>query len=278
MGYFVDKNLKNNSGTTLAELMVYMVVGLIVITSVFKVITDGASSYVHARAVSKAQFTAREAISVMSRDIASMGYKMYIDTIPDTVIIRIDSLFGATIDKNIVGNTYYTNEGNKAAFFFRDGGSNSDTLEFFRIRVNEEGRRIARERIVYSFDEDNKQIIREFFDWDDATPPGNWKIENSTIIASNVAALNFRFSRSGDNNDANWISAFVPTAGATITRDEIQHIEIAILVRSHREGNAQSLESYLVGDREYTVDAADKKFIYRLYRQAIEVPNNATGF
>jgi hypothetical protein len=282
------KKISNNAGTTLVELMVYMIVGLIVITSAFRIISKAASGYVHGRTVSKAQFGARDGVSAIARDIASMGYKMHFIQNNDGRTVMDTDIFGSTNYQIVVGTKGSVNrwqeDGNKAAFFFYPmggtGGESGDTLEFFRIRVNDDGRRIARERVIYTLDTENNNIVREFYIH--PKPGGtfnfssfnDWGDPETTIIASNVAALKFRFSRTGRAED--WVSQLGTTGPNPLSRDNVRNIEVSMLVRSPRRGDGNfAATSYTVGDYEYKPN--EENFIYRLYQQAVEVPNNARG-
>jgi len=286
------KNVKN-AGTTLVELMVYMIVGLIVITATFKVLSKATNGYIHARAVSKAQYNARDGLVAMARDIASMGYKVYFtySAASNQATLNIDSV-GATRDQKVVG-ARYNRAGNNSAFFFTDGGSDenendkrSDTLEFFRIRVNDRGERIAREWIKYFLDEDEKKVVRQLrelkkepMSFDDS-----WEDYTETIIASNVVALNFRFSKDGSNSDGSWVSALDgemngktnSVVSSETKRDQIQHIEAVILVKAHKsEKGKYAASQYVVGDRIYYTPSTDRGLVHRIYTQTVEVPNNA---
>jgi len=273
-----NKNMKN-AGTTLVELMVYMIVGLIVITATFKVLSKATNGYIHARAVSKAQYNARDGLIAMARDIASMGYKVYFIYETENAAKRKVDNVGATRDPNIVGPTKANqdDEEGDAAFFFSDGGNEkSDTLEFFRIRVNDKGERIAREWIKYFLNEDEKEVVRQLRVL--KKEPTEFKEENweevaTTTIASNVVALNFRFSKNGVSGEENWVSGFNETK-----RSAVRHVEAAILVKAHKsEKGRYGASQYKVGDRTYTTPDTDHGLVHRIYTQTVEVPNNAQG-
>lgn len=286
----MTKKIKNNAGTTLVELMIYMIIASIVIINVYKVITEGTKTYVHNRAVSKGQFNARDAINSITKDIASMGYKKHffqgVDANGDPATIdRVDE-FGATRDSIVVGKEMidgierWALPDNEAAFFFTDGGDDeSDTLEFFRIKTNENGERIARERIKYYLDGNNlTRVFWTFINPDiaNANSFSFWETDDpdTLIIVSNIIALNFRFSRRGENYPTAWTSDIGAEANQ-LMRNKVRHVEVAILARAHREAQIQGRSEFLVGDREVEVDP---EFIHRLYTQSIEVPNNGIGF
>jgi hypothetical protein len=271
------KNIKN-AGTTLVELMVYMIVGLIVITATFKVLSKATNGYIHARAVSKAQYNARDGLIAMARDIASMGYKVYFTYKTENAAKaerNVDSV-GLTKLERLVGPRYSQNDGNTAAFFFANGvGKESDTLEFFRIRVNDKGERIAREWIKYFLDINKNVLIRQLrvLKKEPTVFSDSWEAPTETIIASNVVALNFRFSKNGVSGDENWVSAFDETK-----RSAIRHVEAAILVKAHKsEKGRYGASQYKVGDRIYITPDTDHGLVHRIYIQTVEVPNNAEG-
>lgn len=270
---------KKNAGTTLVELMVYMVVALIVVTASLKVISRSTTGYMHTRAVTKAQYSARDGLSAMSRDIASMGYKTYFQYDQNNTPTRKYDKICST-DSTHVGNNRHlaANQRSVAAFFFVDGGTNaSDTLEFFRIRINDRGERIARERIKYYLNEDNdtNSVVRQLWTFKqsaDSLKFDDWGDPEITHIASNVVALNFRFSADG----INWMSDNL-SGGTTDRRAEMCNVEIAMLVKGYKKQNAQyGQDSYTVGDRIFDA-SGEKNFIYRLYSQTVEIPNNAKG-
>ncbi|MDR0303640.1 MAG: PilW family protein [Chitinispirillales bacterium] len=270
---------KKNTGTTLVELMIYMIVSLIVITAAFKVISRATTGYLHGRSVAKAQYGARDCLTAMSRDIASMGYKAYFEYDGDKPNRNIDSV-GYTRTDSVVGFGRHTMTGNSAAFFFYDGeNTKSDTLEFFRIRTNEKGERIARERVKYYLDEDNNVIIRELWTMRQTASHlifGEWGIPDTTYMASNIVALNFRFSENGDDL---WISKFDnanPVTGTIVKRNNVRNVEIALLVKGQKKGKGiYGQTEYIIGDRVH--NTSDNEFIHRLYRQVVEIPNNARG-
>ena len=274
----MKKKYEENSGTTLVELMIYMIVALIVITAAFKVISSAANGYTHGRTIAKAQYNARDGLTAISRDIASMGYKSYFWYGADGKCTTNVDYVGSTDNAQVVGGGRETLDpnGNTAAFFFADEGSDdmkSDTLEFFRIRVNEKGERIARERVKYFLDKDNKVIIRMLWTMKQTGSSlifDEWGDPDTTRIASNVVALNFRFSKNG----IDWISEF----DTATKRSDIRNVEIVILVKGYKKEKGEyGHPNYLVGDKNYLTPEADKGFIHRLYRQVVEVPNNAKG-
>ncbi|MCL1946922.1 MAG: PilW family protein [Chitinivibrionia bacterium] len=258
------KNM-NNAGTTLVELMVYMIVGLIVITGALKVISNATGSYVHGRAVSKAQFGARDGVSAMSRDISSMGFKTYFTE---------ESQPKMKEDKFAQRQFSYTNN-----------NTDGDTLEFYRIRINSEtGRKDARERVKYylKLDESGNipknTVVRILskFELDDpaevngTTPLPIWIKDDTIAIASNVVALKFQFAVRGDGSD--WASGFPNDKNVEI--NTVRNVQISMLVKSDKNESATyGAATYDVGG--YTYDTqGEVNSVYRLYQVAVEVPNN----
>jgi len=271
----MNEKMKQNAGATLVELMVYMIVALLVITATFQVISRAIGGYAHGRAVSKAQFNARDAINAMGRDIASMGYKIHFNT-ENPPKMETETEFGTTKRWTSANLTRLadalTTPESDAAFFFDAG-----VLQFFRIALNPNGNGTIshRERIHYRLN-NNNEIIRERYVWRD-TPvawnnPTTGANPETIVIASNVVALHFRFS----SNGIDWHPNFT-----TIRRDQVRHIEISLVTRSHRRGEvaASSYEIYPgltyspPFPPEGTIDF--RKHIHRVYRQTVEVPNNA---
>ena len=72
------KKLSNNAGVTIAELMIYIVLGLIVVGYALSAMTDMAKGYTRTRTVMKMQKDGRDAIQIMAREIANTGFKYYI--------------------------------------------------------------------------------------------------------------------------------------------------------------------------------------------------------
>jgi len=296
---------KNNSGATLIELMVYMIVGLIVITAAFQSIARGTRGYQHGRQVSRVQGDARTGVATIARDIASMGFKTHIEmdnnVTPPRPVARISD-FGYTDIAGIVGTANVATPPlpeSQAAFFFRpsiagvDGATGfGDTLEFFRIRVNPAGTLEARERIVYFLDETRNQIVRSLQIWTPSAVTGNpvipgaWGAATETVIVSNAVAMKFRLGRDGTWTwpatttppapaDA-WITSNLPGGMIPPARNQVRHVEVSILVRAETESNApHGVGIYNVGDISYTPPPAFNNRIHRLYRQTVEVPNNA---
>ena len=283
------KNM-NNAGTTLVELMVYMIVGLIVITGAFKIISNATGSYVHGRAVSKAQYNARDGVASMSRDIASMGFKTYFDG----NTMKIDSVgFGLinvssykAINKN--ATNFLQLKGYRAAFFYYPGSIDAngnqvgDTLEFFRIKIDKDGQREKREKVMYYLDAGNV-LTRELFDLNTATSSQEeWVLSDKTIIASNVVALKFRFGITGNDD---WFVLESPESAAQdiannkddIRRSKVRNVEISMLVKGteNKKGTGTyGAAEYDVGGYIYHTPSEDLQIVHRLYQQAVEVPNN----
>jgi len=303
---------KNNGGTTIVELMVYMIVGLIVITAAFQTIGRATRGHQHGRIVSRVQGDARTGVTVIARDMASMGFKThFINNADGTQSVRASDVGYTDMQELVVTGIPATDPavqanrhnilGNEAAFFFRpNSGGLGDTIEFFRIRVNNEGALEANERIVYFLDSLSAQIVRILYTWpiiinaDNNEPVyqpqstgGGWVRVSETVVVSNAVALKFRFGRRGIFDAESpafipasdtWVSCRNPFSSATVRRDQIRHIEVSVLVRSAEDASrtaAHGLGRHIVGDFEYTVPESDIFRIHRLYRLSTEVPSNA---
>jgi hypothetical protein len=262
------------------------------------------------------QGDARTGVAVIARDIATMGFKTHFIPIPPPpeVATRHEvriSDFGYTDMNGIVGDRVELLAG-QAAFFFHPNqrltlpilgslpllpatvaspNNAGDMIEFFRIRTNNAGVLIARERVIYFLDETSNEIVRALFTWTPTTPlvgilPGDWVRTDETVIVSNALALKFRLGRRGifdptspawNVAEDNWISSNPPIPPTT-RRDQVRHVEVSILVRADTQSNApHGVGTYRVGDIDITVAQGDafSDHIHRLYRQTVEVPSNA---
>ncbi|MCL2844281.1 MAG: prepilin-type N-terminal cleavage/methylation domain-containing protein [Chitinivibrionia bacterium] len=286
--------MKNNSGATLVELMVYMVVGLIVITAAFQSIARGTRGYQHGRQVSRVQGDARTGVAVIARDIATMGFKTHFITVNNAPPVATISDFGYTDVNEIVGAARIVpltaaDSQSQAAFFFHPNqrltlpipdtlplippmaaspNNVGDMLEFFRIRVDNTGELQTRERVIYFLDETSNEIVRALFTWTPTTPlvgilPGNWIRTDETVIVSNAVALKFRLGRRGIFDQTspawnaaqdNWISSNPPIPPTT-RRDQVRHVEVSILVRAETSSNApHGVGQYMAGDTPILVN------------------------
>ncbi len=79
------KKLKNNSGASMVEVMIYMVIGLIVIGYALSSMDVISTGYVRGRTVMKMQKDGRDAVQLLARDIANLGFKFYVDEIDANV-------------------------------------------------------------------------------------------------------------------------------------------------------------------------------------------------
>ncbi len=98
--------LKNNAGVTIAELMVYIVLGLIVVGYALNAMTDMAKGYTRTRTVMKMQKDGRDAVQVMAREIANTGFKYYIH---DTTVAVNSAVAGSSpVSYASKAQTFYT--------------------------------------------------------------------------------------------------------------------------------------------------------------------------
>jgi hypothetical protein len=84
------KKLKNRSGSTMLEVLIYMFVGLIVIGYALDSIGVISKGYVHTRTVMKMQKDGHDAVQILAREIANTGQKFYMDEIIDEVRHDLD--------------------------------------------------------------------------------------------------------------------------------------------------------------------------------------------
>jgi hypothetical protein len=190
--------------------------------------------------------------------------------------------FGETSIDSAVGIKNGVNrhnlDGNTAAFFYYTGsvGTNGnevgDTLEFYRIRINDVGQRIDREKVEYYLDIENNRVMRTLFRWNfKKTTFDRWDTVSVTNIATNVVALKFQFGVKGDGSD--WVSEFPNSQ--EIKRDAVRNIQISILVKSDKKESASyGAATYDVGGYTYNTQESDRNSVFRLYQVAVEVPNN----
>lgn len=102
--YTIDN--KKNSGHSLVETMIYMILGIIVIGYALSSMTHISKGYVKSRTVMKMQKDGRDAVQIMAREIGNTGFKYYIDTM--TLSIRKETAPGSGTFGDVDEMFYFT--------------------------------------------------------------------------------------------------------------------------------------------------------------------------
>ncbi len=268
----------DNKGHTLAELLVYMVLGVIVLGFSVQAMKDISTGYIRGREVTKMQTNGRDAVNLLARDLANTGFKYYIfkDTVTtsgkDTVTyemrpspITADSLFlfGSYTSKYVDLSGSIPSD--SAASFFEMSGAISDTLELFRSRLVRADSVGAIERIKFYVGNNTLwRVSRECTNRSLAGSVIDWKLPDTLAVIDNAKGLQFQYSTDGFN----WINS--PSTSAV--RDSIKHIRVALLIASSRESDiVDPADSVILGDVKI---GKEDGLLYRTYEQVVTIHNN----
>jgi len=266
--------MTSNKGHTIAELIVYMVLGLIVTGFALNAISHMAKNYVHGREITKIQANGRDAINAMSRDLANTGFKYYIEkvgTAPAVFNVRptetsSDSLFllGSYTGRRV----HLVGVLPADASFYHWNATPYDSIEVFRCNLATTNSLASVERIKYkvigttlyrvSRTCTNRTLVSGNIDWTGAY--------DSTAIVENVQGIQYQFSTDG----LDWASHDNPTGDAD--RHLMKHIKVSLLVSSERDASiGKSTKTETVGSVSVTRDG---QHLYRSYEGVISIPNN----
>ncbi len=266
-------NRQNNKGNSLAELMVYMVLGVLVTGFALQAIGHISKNYVHGREVTKMQQSGRDAINVMSRDLANVGFKYYIlktkrTTTPDTMQYTIrptatspDSLFRKLCYMG-ARNTGVGVTADSVASFLHGNIATYDSIQFVRGNL---GTRtdtiISVEKITYRVVSD---VLYRCSQVNTTLASVTWSTRDSIAIIDNVKGLQFQFSVDG----VTWN----PNPTATLVRNTMKYIKVSLLTASDRKSDfGASGKAETVGDT--TITRNDDR-LYRTYEEVVPIPNN----
>ena len=274
--------MNNRDGHTLAELMIYMVLSVVVLGYSFQAMQHMAESYVYGREVTKMQSSGRDAINFIARDIANTGFKYFLkkDTIlntagdGDSIIFERfptftsdDSLYlfgsytSSYIDTAHVGSLP---QDSSASFFAYDGNP-SDTLEIFRAMLATVDSIGFVERSKYYLNNDTLiRVNQKFTNRSLVGGKIDWGTSDTDYVIAGCKSLQFRYSRNGYS----WVDD--PTTLGI--RDSIQHIKVQIAIHSDRTGKiGVTGDSIALGNINIKKDSIH---LYRVYTQNITIPNN----
>ncbi|MGM0462005.1 MAG: hypothetical protein ACQEQ4_06245 [Fibrobacterota bacterium] len=267
--------LHNNAGVTLVELIVYMVVSLFVIAFSLELLTSLFTGAEHERRVVNIQHDGTELITILARDVSTMGFKHYlVDTAthPQEMVYTTRQIPGTWI------GSFQDSTGDES-FRFNPAGTPGflDTLTLYRGVMDDVYTPDRVERVVYEVNDDTLfRILTPLDPTFDITGTGSpdyaadWGDADTVALAQGVQAFKFEFSP--DFQD--WYS---DPAGM---EEDISYIRIALLLRSEREGKVQNSRDFVF--LEYSGDttsiaftpSAGNRNIYRKYETVIEVPSN----
>jgi Tfp pilus assembly protein PilW len=266
----------NNKAYTLIELILYMVLGLVVASFSLRAMSDMSVSYVSARSITKLQINGRDAINVLSRDIANTGFKYYInkDTLlssgNETVIYTVQPtplsddavfLFGSYLSSYVDNSS----PSDFMASFYEMEGDISDTIEFFRSKLVTTDSVGWVERTSYFISNDtlmratqvctNRTLVSGAIDW---------QSPDTMQIIAGAKGLQFQFSTNGYS----WVDS--PTL--TNSRDQMKYVKIDLLVVSDRASDMDfGTGSMAIGNQNI---ARESGYRYRTYSKVVPIRNN----
>jgi hypothetical protein len=266
----------NNRGHTLAELMIYMIMGLTVAGFSLAAMKQMSRGYVRGREVSKLQYYGRDAINIMARDIVNTGFKYYIHK-RDTVIdgprdsVIYETLPTKTSDDSLFLFGSYISSyvdlagilpADSAASFFEYEGSVCDTLEILRSKLARVDSIGSVERTSYFIKNDTLFRINRI-----CTNPVlvggkiDWGTPDTIAIIENAKGLQFQYSKDGYS----WVDS--PS-----DRSEIKHIRVQLVIRSARSDDISLPTTPLrIGNADIV---REPNYLYRVYEQVITIRNN----
>lgn len=267
-----------NKGYTLAELMIYMVLGLIVVGYSLTAINHLSKNYVTGREVTKMQQTGRDAINLLARDLMNTGFKYYL--LRDTVKVGTPPRDSTIFDKrptrssndslflfgSYTGSYVDASEpSDSAASFFISSGDISDTIETFRARLVQVDKIGSVERSKYFIQNDTlMRVFQENKKKNLVMGSIDWSSPDTVAVIENAAGLQFQFSENGYD----WIDD-PEMAG---TRDKMRYIRISLVIASQRESTlGVQTDSISIAN---TKIARSGSHLYRTYEQVITIHNN----
>ncbi len=253
--------IKNKSGVTLAELLIYIVFATVVIGYALSTITAMSQSYVRSRETVKLQSSGRNSVLIMSRDFSNLGYKtIIVDTGGGET--EIQQLPGTWTGADIVVTPLL----DSSASFLHQSGFPYDTIEIFKAEMISDDALDAIIRVQYVVDS-SLTLLRLSRDLD--TTDNSWGDPDTMEILRNVEALQYRFTTDGINWHDN----------STGIRDQVEEIRIEFLVRSLRTMRMATNKNFVVGGEQFsTEDSIRSQFLWRLYQETVEVTNNGHLF
>jgi len=128
------KKLNNNSGASMVEVMIYMVIALIVIGYALNSMGTISKGYVRSRTVNKMQKDGRDAVQVMAREIGNTGFKFYIDIF--TADVNTESATSPGTFFVVPTTHYFTRPTRSPQIYTRDFDPSNTTTNTAFLPVN----------------------------------------------------------------------------------------------------------------------------------------------
>lgn len=151
----------NNKGLSLVEVVVYMIVSIIIIGYIFNTLSNITHSFHQEKKKSVLQMNGQDAISLLARDIATTGFKHFLDTskIEDSILYR-KRIFKGTYLRTVLKEFPNGKESSEYdASFLIYPGTYFDTLEVLRAKMLHAHKLDTVQRITYV--PDNGELKRE---------------------------------------------------------------------------------------------------------------------
>lgn len=253
------KKISKQKGISLVELMIYIVFAFVVISFALKLVTEAAQFYVRGREISKIQSNGRNAMAILARDVMNTGFKTVL--VETSGIPSITQFQGTWTGSSVVVSPPI----DSAASFLFSQGDPADTLEIFKLEMENTGTLGTVIRARYLIDSSNIfwRITREY-----NALTGVWDAGDTLALSSNIESFQCRFS----NDGINWVDN---PAGI---RHQIVTIQLELLIRTSREVDGSTPQSYTLGNINFIPPTGSERYLRRRYTEIVEVVNNGKLF
>lgn len=238
-----------NSGFTLIELILYMLIAAIVVGFSFSMIGSVSQGYTQERRKSKMQTEGRNAVTMMAREIINTGFKIYLKGNGAS-----PEIFSRTIIPNVTTGADGETGVNGASSFYYTPGNPCDELETFKATLNNTGDLVNVDRVKYKVEGTDLFRIRR------VRNGGGWDAAEKTLLAENIEALQFRFSE----NKKDWDNIITD-------KSLIKAIQIILLVKTSKTVEIKTDKTYDLGNFDLS---KNDKYLRRVYKETVEVVNN----
>jgi len=242
-------------GISLVELMLYITFAFVVITFAMSLVTEAAQFYVRGREVSKIQSNGRYAMAILARDVMNTGFKTIL--VENAGVLSV-SQFQGTWTGSAIGGTPPLDS---AASFLFSPGDPADTLEIFKLEMENTDATGDVIRARYALDT-SRVLWRITRIYDAST--GTWGAGDTLALSSNIESFQCRFS----NDGVNWVD------NPTGIRHQIVAIQLELLMRTDREVDGTTAQSYTLGNITFIPPTGSERFLRRRYTEIVEVVNN----
>lgn len=281
----VDKKIVHNQGVTLVELMVYIVLGVLVVSYAMATMKSVSKQYVHGREVAKMQQNGRDAINIIARDLVNTGFKYYIYTwLDDNGNEQYETRPKRGLNGSADTTFLYASYNSKVKQFgvYSDSTVSADSAASFLYwnTSNYPGDEIItyRSKLVRSDSVGSVERVRYYLDTGDSTLyravdicdntnlciGGNivWKDGPRVGVVENVIAFQLQFSSNG-----------IVWEDAPIDKAAVKYVRVELVIHSERESAfGGKLDTNIVGD--YTIPLTGDSHLYRKYSRVIPMVNN----